>query len=170
MLPELEDVSRLYAVTGVSRKDILKMNLLFKRPIRKYFIVFYGGTKSGSIRNTRTLRYRCGLRQSVIAQLNYIEFKTWMDYRLYEAIMNEDYTYCRIGRRCDFSAEKLLSMATRIRSRKRSKITRDMKIYAKSISGTKKERERRKKVKASVDEKVSNFIQSMVDSGFIKGG
>lgn len=113
--PELSNPDWVFPINESARRDMK----FFNRK-KLHLIVFYGNIGSGINRNDiGSLRYICGTKQYVMCKLSEMEFKTWMDYRAYVFIVNQDRTFGRIGNRFEFDVDDLLWMASYVRSRKR---------------------------------------------------
>lgn len=166
--PELIDLDRVYVVSAASRSYLEFLSEHGKRT--RCYIIFYGGVNSGIRMHTYKFRYICGSIKHIVKMLHLIEFSTWMDYRLYTASMNDDFTYCKVGTRIDFSAEKLLSMATRLRYRKRISLTKRMKAMNKVNVGSKESIRISKMMKRTIDSKVKSLMDVMKDIGFVSRG
>ncbi len=114
--PELSGgPDRVFPINESARKD---MKFFDRKKLQ--LIVFYGNIGSAINRSdVGSLRYVCGTKQYVMGKLSEMEFKTWMDYRAYVFIVNQDRTFGRIGGRFEFDVEDVLKMASYVRSRKR---------------------------------------------------
>ena len=128
MHPERQNPDALYEIKGVARKDILRQIGMGMKifPV----IVFYGGPASSiPRRDTSILRYFAGDKQHVCARLKEMEFKTWMDFRMYRLICNQDFTYGQIGKPYSIPVEQLLRMATSISKRKKIALLKKNRIW-----------------------------------------
>jgi len=159
VLPELIDLERLYEIKGANRDDMVKAA---KAGIKfKAYIVFYGGEASNiNRRDVSSIRYICGGRRQVFGRLKEMEFKAWMDYRLYRFIVNSDFTYGKIGKPDNISTERLLAMATHIPKRKRLAMNKKGRIWNNKNEEDPALVEKRIRFKALVDEIVAKAIAS----------
>jgi hypothetical protein len=159
VLPELLDPERLYEIKGASRKGMVKAA---KDGIKfRAYIVFYGGEASNiNRRDVSSIRYICGKRREVFARLQEMEFKTWMDYRLYWLIVNADFTYGKIGRPVDISTNWLLEMATFIPKRKRLAMNKKGRIWNNKHPEDPVLVKRRELFKEKVDKTVSDALKT----------
>ena len=126
--PELLDIERLYEIKGADRDDMVKAA---RAGIKfKVYIVFYGGEASNiNRRDVSSIRYICGGRRQVFNRLKEMEFKSWMDYRLYRFIVNSDFTYGKIGKPDNISTGRLFEMATFIPKRKKIAMLKKSRIW-----------------------------------------
>lgn len=165
VLPELVDMDRVYAVSNDARNEI-KNSLdcgLGIIPI----IVFYGGALSCIPRRSNVLRYICGNLKYVYRRLREISFSSWMDHRVYRAIMNSDFTYCRIGDQTAFSPERLLELSTFVRQRKRVAMTKKLMAENEKRYSEGLDIDKRAAIKDKVNKRVNLFIEMIKDIGFV---
>ena len=159
MHPELQNPDALYEIKGVAHRNILKQ---LKAGMKIYpVIVFYGGPASSiPRRDTSILRYFAGDKQHVYMRLKEMEFKTWMDFRMYRLICNQDFTYGRIGRPYSIPVEQLLRMATSVPKRKKLAMLKKSRIWTNKNKEDPAVVEKRIRFKALVDDTVAKAIAS----------
>jgi hypothetical protein len=155
VLPEMIEPNRLYPIVGAMRKNIL---LRIKDGIRfTPWIVFYGGSASGiNRRDVGSLRFICGDAMHVRMRLKEMEFRTWMDYRLYTMVIDEEVNWGRIGRRIDISVDMLTRLALFVPDRKKLAMLKKGRIAAANMDDT--EAGKREMLKKYVDGKVSAVL------------
>lgn len=123
-------------------------------------IVFYGNSASNiNRRDVSAVRYICGNKRYVYARLKEMEFKTWMDYRLYRFIPNEDFTYGKIGSAKSIEPDYLLELATHVPKRKKLAMLKKSRIWANKNPDNPALVQARERFKEKVDSVVAKAIQ-----------
>lgn len=160
VLPELLDKERLYEITGMARQEIIK-GIKDGYVRRRFAIVFYGGYASNiNRRDVSAMRHICGSKRHVYARLKEMEFKTWMDFRIYHFIPNEDFTYGKIGKPHSIPADYLLEMATFIPKRKKLAMLKKSRIWANRNPDNPALIQARERFKEKVDSVVAKAIRA----------
>jgi hypothetical protein len=158
VLPEMVDLRRLYPIVGFCRTYMI--NAQDTGHIVRPWIVFYGGSESGiNRRDVGSLRYICGDARFVMMRLREMEFKTWMDYRLYTMSMDRWMKYGKIGRRIDFSIGALTQMALLVPKRKKLAMLKKGRLEATKFNDT--EAANREMLKTYMDNKVAGVVGNL---------
>jgi hypothetical protein len=158
VLPEMVNPEMLYPIVGFGRTYMINQ----RKEGRKInpWIVFYGGSMSGiPRRDVGSLRYICGDARFVMLRLREMEFRTWMDYRLYTMSMDKEWNYGKVLRRIDLSIDALTQMALLVPKRKKLAMLKKGRLEATKFNDT--EAANREMLKTYMDNKVAGVVGNL---------